>query len=128
GSTTCRTGSGRHVRNEAPQPPARVSAASRFLRAGPVDGLPLADRNCSDLEVRFEGPGLVGFGDICGAGDEVRVVGVLAPSPCLGLAERLGGSPRGRERALYRERHSLVFGVIDPAVAASGDDQGVLAV
>ena len=53
---------------------------------------------------------------------------VSLPSPCLGLAERLGCSPSGRERALYRERHSVVFGVIDPAVAASGDDQGVLAV
>src|SRR4029453_9633849 len=79
-------------------------------------------------EVRFEGPGLIGFGDICSAGDEVRVVGVLAPSPCLGLAERPGCPPGGRERALYRKRHSVVFGVTDPAVAASGDDQGVLAV
>jgi hypothetical protein len=94
----------------------------------PLDDLPLVDGNCGDLEVRFEGPGVVGFGDVRGAGDEVRVVGVLAPGPGLELAERLWCSTSGREGALDGERHGVVFGVIDPAVAASGDDQGVLTV
>jgi hypothetical protein len=95
------------------------------VEAAAARGLPLADRNCGDLKVRFEGPGLVGLGDVRGAGDEVRTAGVLAPGPGLELAERLGCSTSWRERALDGERHGVVFGVIDPAVAASGDDQGV---
>jgi hypothetical protein len=30
----------------------------------PLDDRPLADRNCGDLEVGFERPGLVGFGHV----------------------------------------------------------------
>jgi hypothetical protein len=79
------------LRRPGTRPARRCGVASAPTYAGwqpPLDDLPLPDRNCGDFEVRFEGPGLVGFGGVCGAGDEVRTVGVLAPGPGLELAER----------------------------------------
>ena len=51
------------------------------------------------LSCENNGSGLVGLGDRRRAGDEVRAVGVLASGPGLGLADRLGCSTNGRERA-----------------------------